>query len=98
MTTLIAPLVTEKTANMSAKDVYAFRVHDSATRIAVAQDFKKQFKVTALAVNIVRTHGKPRRFGRKAFHRADWKKAYVTVPKGTKIDLTTPVKAETPTT
>jgi large subunit ribosomal protein L23 len=84
---IISPLLTEKATALAAQSVYAFRVPTSATRIAIAQAFKKQFGILPVSVNIVRMHGKPRRFGRTAFHRADWKKAYVTAPKGTNIDL-----------
>lgn len=83
----LVPLMTEKTAHLSALSVYVFRVANGANRIAVRQAFREMYGVLPIRVNIIRTHGKEKRFGRTVSRRADTKKAYVTVPAGTTLDL-----------
>lgn len=85
--TLLAPLVTEKSAHLSEAGVYAFLVPVSANRVAVGQAFREMYKVTPVKVNIIRVHGKEHRFGQTMSRQSDWKKALVTVPKGTRVDI-----------
>ena len=85
--TLLAPLVTEKSAHLADVGVYAFKVPVSASRVAVRQAFKDLYKVTPVKVNVIRVHGKEHRFGQVFSRRADWKKALVTVAKGARIDI-----------
>lgn len=85
--TLLAPLVTEKTAHLADAGVYAFLVPVSASRVAVGQAFREMYKVTPVRVNIIRVHGKEHRFGGNISRQSDWKKALVFVPKGTRIDI-----------
>ena len=85
--TLLAPIVTEKSAHLADAGVYVFWVPDSANRVAVRQAFREMYKVTPVKVNVVRVHGKEHRFGSTLSRQSDWKKALVTVPKGTRIDI-----------
>ena len=85
--TLLAPLVTEKAAHLADAGVYAFVVPLSANRVAVGQAFRDLYKATPVKVNIVRVHGKEHRFGGVTSRRSDWKKALITVKKGTRIDI-----------
>lgn len=85
--TLLAPLVTEKTAHLSDSGVYAFLVPVSASRVAVGQAFREMYRVTPVKVNMIRVHGKEHRFGSTMSRQSDWKKALVSVPKGTRIDI-----------
>jgi large subunit ribosomal protein L23 len=85
--TLLAPLVTEKAAHLADAGVYAFLVPISANRVAVGQAFRELYKVTPVKVNIIRVHGKEHRFGTVMSRQSDWKKALVSVPKGTRIDI-----------
>lgn len=85
--TLLAPLVTEKAAHLADAGVYAFLVPVTANRVAVNQAFREMYKVTPVKVNIIRVHGKEHRFGTVMSRQSDWKKAFVTVPKGTRIDI-----------
>lgn len=85
--TLLAPLVTEKAAHLADAGVYAFLVPASANRVAVGQAFRELYKVTPVKVNIIRVHGKEHRFGGVVSRQTDWKKALVSVPKGTRIDI-----------
>ncbi len=85
--TILAPLVTEKAARHSSANVMVFRVATSATRIAVKQAIKELYHVTPVKVNIINVHGTQVRFGRTVGFRKGMKKALVTLPKGTHIDV-----------
>lgn len=85
--TIVAPLATEKTAGLAEKGVYAFLVASNANRVAVRQAVRELYKVTPVKVNIINIRGKMKRFGRFSGRRADIKKALVTLPKGSHIDL-----------
>lgn len=85
--TLLAPLVTEKSAHLADAGVYAFLVPVTANRVAVGQAFRELYKVIPVKVNIIRVHGKEHRFGGVASRQSDWKKALVTLPKGIKVDI-----------
>ncbi len=85
--TLLAPLVTEKTAHLADAGVYAFLVPVNANRVAVGQAFRELYKVTPVKVNIIRVHGKEHRFAQITSRQSDWKKALVSVPKGTRVDI-----------
>jgi large subunit ribosomal protein L23 len=88
-TTLIAPLVTEKTAHLADTGVYAFRVPLSANRVAIREAFRELYKVTPVKINIMRVHGKETRFGRSESRESDWKKALITLPEGKRVDVFT---------
>jgi large subunit ribosomal protein L23 len=45
------------------------------------------FKVTVVQVRMARYLGKVRRVGRNMGRRSDWKKAFVTLKEGDKIDF-----------
>ncbi len=83
----LAPLMTEKTAHLSGSFVYAFRVATDANRVAIGQAFREMYGVLPTRVNVIRVHGKEKRFGRTMFRQSDWKKVYITVPTGTTLDL-----------
>lgn len=87
MRTIIAPLATEKTARLAEKNVYAFLVAKDANRVAVKQAVRELYKVTPVKVNIINVRGKAKRFGRFEGRRSDVKKALVTLPQGSHIDL-----------
>lgn len=85
--TLLAPLVTEKTAHLADAGVYAFRVPLTANRVAVRASFKELYKVTPTSVNIIRVHGKESKSGRFTSRASDWKKALITLPAGSRVDI-----------
>ena len=58
-----------------------------ANKIEIKQAIEAIFHVKVAAVRRQRVHGKPKRMGRYAGHRPDWKKAVVTLQKGQTIDL-----------
>lgn len=85
--TILAPIVSEKTAHLSDKNVMVFHVSSSANRISVRQALKELYNVSPIKINIMNTRGKAVRFGRSVGQRSDVKKAIVTLPKGTRIDV-----------
>lgn len=85
--TILAPLATEKSALLASRGVYAFLVAKDANRIAVRQAFRELYNVTPVKVNVANVRGTARRFGRSIGRTSDTKKAFVTLPKGTHIDV-----------
>jgi len=82
---IIAPVVTEKCNALIQDNKYTFRVHPSAGRIEIARAVEELFKVKVAKVNVMNYQGKAKRAGRtmKMGHRADWKRAVVTLAEGT---------------
>jgi large subunit ribosomal protein L23 len=85
--TILAPVVSEKSAHLSDRSVMVFHVAPDANRIAVRQALKEMYNVRALKINIINTRGKAVRFGKSSGRQSDVKKALVTLPKGTRLDV-----------
>ncbi len=80
------PLITEKGTELKEKNsVYVFAVAVDANKIEIKKAVEKIFSVTVEKVNTVIVPGKQRRLGLRKGLKPDWKKAYVTLKKGTKI-------------
>ncbi len=84
---IIRPHVTEKSAVLADAGQYVFVVKRNANQVQVAQAIKAMYGVQPVKVNIANYKGKKVRFGRVQGRQNDWKKAIVTLPKGTKIDV-----------
>jgi len=85
---LIRPLLTEKiTSIREIKNSVAFAVNIRATRIDVRRAVEKVFSVKVASVNVMNVRGKMKRQGRYLGKRADWRKAFVTLKEGEKIEL-----------
>jgi large subunit ribosomal protein L23 len=83
-----APLISEKgTALAESANQFLFKVRPDANKIEVKHAVEKLFKVKVLDVRMARYLGKIRRVGRSMGRRSDWKKAYVTLKAGDKIDF-----------
>jgi large subunit ribosomal protein L23 len=83
-----APLVTEKGSVLSEKNNQVlFRVRPDANKIEVKHAVESVFKVKVLNVRMARYLGKIRRVGRSSGRLPQWKKAYVTLKEGDKIDF-----------
>jgi large subunit ribosomal protein L23 len=83
-----APLISEKgTALAESANQFLFKVRPDANKIEVMQAVETLFKVTVTNVRMARYLGKVRRVGRSMGRRSDWKKAYVTLKEGDKIDF-----------
>ena len=77
------PLMTEKSTGLrDERNIVAFEVARSATKIDVKRAVEAQFDVRVDEVRIANMHGKNRRQGRYTGRRPDWKKAYVRLAEG----------------
>jgi large subunit ribosomal protein L23 len=85
---IIAPLITEKGTIVTEKaNQVVFRVRPEATKDKIRLVVEDQFKVTVLRVRTSNFLGKERRRGRVVGRKPDWKKAYVTLKDGDKIEF-----------
>jgi large subunit ribosomal protein L23 len=85
---IISPLITEKGTAVSEKaGQVVFRVRASANKAAIRDAIESMFKVTVIQVRTMRMLGKKRRRGRIVGLRPDWKKAYVTLKEGDRIEF-----------
>jgi large subunit ribosomal protein L23 len=85
---IIAPLITEKGTIASEKaNQVVFRVRPEATKDKIRLVVEEMFKVKVLRVRTSNFLGKERRRGRVVGHKPDWKKAYVTLKEGDKIEF-----------
>jgi len=83
-----APLISEKgTLLAETTQQVLFKVRPDANKIEVKRAVETLFKVKVVKVRMARYLGKVRRIGRNVGRRADWKKAYVTLREGDKIDF-----------
>ncbi len=88
MNVILAPHVTEKTANVGeSSNQYVFRVASDATKPEIKKAVEALFEVEVDAVRVLNTKGKTKRFGARMGRRKDWKKAYVRVKAGQEIDF-----------
>ncbi|TET45339.1 MAG: 50S ribosomal protein L23 [Dehalococcoidia bacterium] len=81
------PLITEKNAILQAQNKYAFEVAKEATKPQIKQAVEKAFRVKVSGVNIVIVSGKTRRIGKRVYNTPSWKKAFVTLRAGDKIEF-----------
>jgi len=82
------PLITEKGMSIAAMGKYAFEVAVTSNKIEIADAVHKIFSVDVVKVNTLRVKGKSKRMGRYPEGKtSDWKKAYVTVKAGQRIDI-----------
>ena len=83
-----APLISEKGSLLTeAGNQVLFKVRPDANKIEVKRAVETLFKVKVEKVRVARYLGKIRRVGRSMGRRSDWKKAYVTLREGDKIDF-----------
>jgi large subunit ribosomal protein L23 len=85
---VISPLVTEKgtIANEKGNQV-VFRIRPDASKDQIRDVVEDLFKVTVVKVCTANFLGKERRRGRTAGRRPNWKKAYIKLKKGDRIDI-----------
>ncbi len=83
---ILEPMITEKAVSAKAQNRYVFKVHADSTKIDIKRAVEKLFRVSVADVNTVKNHGKPRMIGWKTGRTPSFKKAYVTLKKGQKIE------------
>ncbi len=82
------PLVTEKgTLVNELGNQVVFQVRPEANKHAIKRAVERLFKVKVVKVRTSNVIGKMRRVGRSVGRRPNWKKAYVTLGEGQRIDF-----------
>ncbi len=89
MSILRAPVISEKSTAASEKSVVTFKVLPDATKEEIKAAVEKIFGVEVVGVRTLNFSGKTRRTVHGIGKRSDWKKAYVTLPAGTQLDVDT---------
>lgn len=84
---IIAPRITEKASMQSSANAYTFVVKKDATKHAVLDAFKKEYKVTPKAINITNMPRKNTFIRGKFGTKAGIKKAIIFLNKGDTITL-----------
>jgi large subunit ribosomal protein L23 len=83
-----APVISEK-GSLLAETVQQvlFKVRPDANKVEVKKAVESLFKVKVVKVRMARYLGMVRRVGKSTGRRPEWKKAYVTLREGDKIDF-----------
>lgn len=79
-------VITEKSNIMMSEGKYTFRVAVDSNKIEIKKAVEQIYKAKVQSVNIMKMSGKKVRYGRYAGKKPDWKKAFVTLKKGEKIE------------
>ena len=87
--TIISPVITEKSSNMSAQNKVVFKVREDANKKTLKKNIEKIFKVEVTKINIVNKRRKIKSTRGRKVKISGYKKAIVTLKKGQNIDLTT---------
>lgn len=83
------PIITEKSFQEAAKGFYTFEVERGANKYQIKQAIEEHFKVQVISVKTLNYKGKKRRFGKRRVQvkMGDFKKAFVELKEGQKIDI-----------
>jgi large subunit ribosomal protein L23 len=85
---IASPLITEKGTLVNEQgNQVVFRVRPEANKVEIRRAVERLFKVKVEKVRTINYLGKFRRVGRSFGQRAGWKKAYVTLAEGQRIDF-----------
>jgi len=86
---LLMPVLTEKTFNLQQANKYCFYISQDANKHQVKSAMKEVYGVAPQSVNILRKRPQAKkRWGRKVGMTKGVKKAIVTMPEGTILNLT----------
>ena len=86
---ILAPIVTEKSTNLSEQNKIIFKVPSRANKKNLKSNIEKIFKVNVIKVNIINQKSKLKMKQGKKSVKSGYKKAIITLKKGQSIDLTT---------
>ena len=87
--TIVSPLITEKSTNLSAQNKIVFKVTDSANKKSIKKRVEKIFKVNVTKINIINKKSRIKSTRGRKVKVTGYKKAIITLKKGQNIDLTT---------
>ena len=86
---IIAPIVTEKSTNISEQNKVVFKVPAKANKKNLKKSIEKIFKVNVTKVNIINKKNRTKMIRGRKIKVKGYKKAIITLKKGQNIDLTT---------
>ena len=86
-TTIIRPVVSEKSYALIGEGKYTFRVDDRAHKTQIAHAIEEIFDVKVAAVRTSKVRSKPKRRGLHLGKTRAWKKAIVQLAPGDRIEL-----------
>jgi len=86
-TTIIRPVVSEKSYALIAEGKYTFRVDDRAHKTQIARAVEEIFGVAVAQVRTSKVRAKPKRRGLVKGRTRGWKKAIVQLMPGERIEL-----------
>ena len=86
---ILAPIVTEKTTNLSEQNKIIFKVPSKANKKNLKSNIEKIFKVNVTKINIINKKTLIKSTRGKKVKKKGFKKAIITLKKGQNIDLTT---------
>ena len=83
----LIPRISEKAIGSAERGVYIFEVPTATNKVEVARAVADRFKVEVVAVNMLITKGKAKRFRQIRGRESDFKRAMVKLKKGQTIAL-----------
>ena len=86
---ILAPLVTEKSTNLSEQNKIVFKVPTRANKKNLKNNIEKIFKVNVTKINIINKQNRTKFTRGRKVKVSGYKKAIITLKKGRSIDLTT---------
>lgn len=81
------PYISEKAFALNAEGQYVFLVDDKANKNEIKKAIEKAYKVSITGVNITNAKSKPKKYKGYANTRSGFKKAVITLKKGSTIDV-----------
>ena len=85
---ILAPVVTEKTAGITADgNKVVFKVAKDANKVQIRQAVEETFNVKVSNVNTINVRPNKKRVGRYTGATKAYKKAIITLAEGSKLDL-----------
>ena len=85
---LVQAMISEKATGLQEEqNCYVFKVAITSNKLQIRQAVEIAFNVKVEKVSVARVKGKTKRLGRFQGKRSDWKKAFVWLKEGDKIEL-----------
>ena len=86
--TIVGPVITEKSTNLSSFNKVVFKVIDTANKKNLKKNIEKIFKVNVTKINIINKQNRKKLTRGRKVKVSGYKKAIITLKKGQSIDLT----------
>lgn len=84
---LLAPVITEKSQALASKNVFVFKVDRKSNKTQIKQVIEKKFGVKVQSVNTLNVITKKKRVGKYSGRTNAYKKAYVKLMEGSKLEF-----------